>query len=351
MNYDTAEITTPKLDVEYYGADFPVDVLVKRMEEEEFIIPGFQREYVWKEDEASRFIESLLIGFPVPSLFLVREKKSAKYIVIDGQQRLKTLQYFYKGAFPNGKPFKLKGIQAQYNGLTYSNLASSDQRSLGNAIIHCIIISENDGSNGTFALFARLNTSGTTLNSQEIRNAIYHGPFNDLIQDLSQNEIWKNLYDKTDNRSTEQELILRFLALHFNIESYRGDMTDFLNEFMNRNQDLLVFSKDEIRNIFLGAIQFIHTHIGSKAFYHKKTFNKTLYESLMILTAREMPAMIEHQRFKEFYRSLVNDDNFWAFSQHATTSKKNLFSRIEYVDEIYRNTRWWIHRYYLIVKG
>jgi hypothetical protein len=338
MNYDTTEITTPKLDVEYYGADFPVDVLVKRMEEQDFIIPGFQREYVWKEDEASRFIESLLIGFPVPSLFLVREKKSAKYIVIDGQQRLKALQYFYKGSFPNGKPFKLKGVQTLYNGLTYTNLSLSDQRSLSNAIIHCVIISEDNGSSGTFALFARLNTSGTPLNSQEIRNAIYHGSFSELIQDLSQNETWKTLYDKTDNRSTEQELILRFLALHFNIERYRGDMIDFLNEFMSINQDLLVFSKNEICNVFLGSIQFIHTHIGSKAFYHKKTFNKTLYESLMVITAREEPETIEYQRFKEFYKSLVNDNNFWAFSQHATTSKKNLFSRIKYVNEIYRNT-------------
>jgi len=56
MNHDIEEITSPRLDVEYYGADFPVDVLVKRMEEEDFIIPGFQRKYVWKENEASRFI-------------------------------------------------------------------------------------------------------------------------------------------------------------------------------------------------------------------------------------------------------------------------------------------------------
>lgn len=338
MNYDTAESTTPKLDVEYYGADFPVDVLVKRMEEQEFIIPGFQREYVWKEDEASRFIESLLIGFPVPSLFLTREKTSAKYIVIDGQQRLKTLQYFYNGSFPNGKIFKLKGVQSPYNGLSYTNLSLSDRRSLDNAIIHCVIISENYGSSGTFSLFARLNTSGTPLNSQEIRNTIYHGSFNDLIYDLSQNKIWKALYNKADNRSTEQELILRFLALYFNIKSYRGDMTDFLNEFMSKNKDLLMFSRNEICDVFLDTIQFIYTHIGSKAFYHKKTFNKALYESLMILTAREKPETIDHQRFVGFYKSLVNNDNFWSLSQHATTNKKNLLSRIEYVDEIYKQT-------------
>ena len=103
MNYDTEEITSPRLDVEYYGADFPVDVLVQRVKNEDFIIPSFQREYIWKEEEASRFIESLLIGLPTPALFLAKDKSSNKYLVIDGQQRLKTLQYFYDESFPSEK--------------------------------------------------------------------------------------------------------------------------------------------------------------------------------------------------------------------------------------------------------
>ncbi|MEH2387625.1 MAG: DUF262 domain-containing protein [Nostoc sp.] len=188
MNYDTQEISSPRLDVEYYGADFPVDVLVKRMEEEDFIIPSFQREYVWKEEEASRFIESLLLGLPTPALFLARDKFSNKYLVIDGQQRLKTLQYFYRESFPNGKLFKLKGVVNPFNTLTYSNLSPSDRRALDNAIIHCIIISENYDPSGMFYLFERLNTRGTPLNSQEIRNALYHGSFSDLIEELSKNE-------------------------------------------------------------------------------------------------------------------------------------------------------------------
>ena len=69
-----------RLNVEYYGADFPVDVLVKRMKEKDFIIPGFQRQYVWTEEEASRFIESLLLGLPTPALFLAKDKFSNKFL-------------------------------------------------------------------------------------------------------------------------------------------------------------------------------------------------------------------------------------------------------------------------------
>ena len=337
MNHDTKEIESPRLDVDYYGADFPVDILVKRMEDEDFIIPGFQREYVWKEDEASRFIESLLLGLPTPSLFLAKDKFSNKYLVIDGQQRLKTLQYFYKESFPNKKQFKLKGVVKPFNGLTYSSLSPTNRRSLDNAIIHCIIISQNYDPNGMFYIFERLNTTGTSLNSQEIRNAIYHGAFSDLIQELSKNEAWRQLYGKSDNRATEQELILRFLALYFDSGEYSGVMADFLNNFMLKNMNLDLIPKNEIKNVFLSTIEFIISCIGSKVFYHKKSFNRGLYESLMVLTAKELPRDLDCLTFKRFYELLIADGYFWSLSQHSTTSRKNVMSRLKYVEELYKN--------------
>ena len=337
MNYDTEEITSPRLDVEYYGADFPVDVLVQRVKNEDFIIPSFQREYIWKEEEASRFIESLLIGLPTPALFLAKDKSSNKYLVIDGQQRIKTLQYFYNESFPSEKKFKLKGVFPPYNGLVYSSLSPSDRRSLDNAIIHCIIISENYDPRGIFYLFERLNTTGTSLNPQEIRNAIYHGSFSELIQYLSTNEIWRNLYGKDDHRSTDQELILRFIALYFDLEEYRGNMVDFLNDFMLKNSNLNLVSENEIQSMFLNTTQFIYTCIGPKAFYPKKSFNIVLYESLMLLVTRELQKNLDCQTLKRFYELLIKDDRFWSLSRYSTTSKKNLISRLEYVEELYRN--------------
>jgi len=339
MNQNTGEIASPRLDVEYYGADFPVDVLVKRMEQEDFIIPSFQREYVWKEAEASRFIESLLIGFPTPAIFLARDKFSSKYLVIDGQQRLKTLQYFYRESFPGGKVFKLKGVVDHFNGLTYSSLAPPDRRSLDNAIIHCIIVSENYDPNGIFYLFERLNTTGTPLNSQEIRNAIYHGSFSDLIQEISKDKIWRDLYGKSSNRSTEQELILRIIALHFNSENYSGNMVDFLNDFMLRNKNLELAPEDEVRNFFLGSIKFIYDCLGSKAFYRGKLFMRALYESLTILVAKEMDNGMDCKTLKELHDFLLEDEHFWSLAKHATTSRKNLISRLKYVEELYRNSR------------
>ncbi|MEA5508035.1 DUF262 domain-containing protein [Halotia wernerae UHCC 0503] len=103
------EVIPFRYSITSYGADYPVDSLVKRLEIGSIYIPSLQRRYVWKLEQASRFIESLLLGLPVPGIFLSKEKETQKLLVIDGQQRLRTLQYFYNGVFqPDKKEFVLK---------------------------------------------------------------------------------------------------------------------------------------------------------------------------------------------------------------------------------------------------
>ncbi len=103
-----------------YGVDHNVEALVKRINSEQYYIPTFQRQYVWTQNDASRFIESLLLGLPVPGLFLYKEQDSAKHLVIDGQQRLKSLQRFYKGIFDK-KKFQLTGLKSKWADMAFSN--------------------------------------------------------------------------------------------------------------------------------------------------------------------------------------------------------------------------------------
>lgn len=99
------EIIPFRYAITSYGADYPVDSLVQRLEKDVLFVPFFQRKFVWTLKQASRFIESLLLGLPVPGVFLARDESSAKLFIIDGQQRLRTLQYFYNGVF-RGKEFE-----------------------------------------------------------------------------------------------------------------------------------------------------------------------------------------------------------------------------------------------------
>src|SRR5215467_276460 len=128
---ESDEAVPVKYSITSYGVDYPVDSLVSRVMAGDIIVPKFQRGYVWSLREASRFVESLLLGLPVPSIFLSKETASQKLLVIDGQQRLLTLRYFYEGIWPlTRKEFSLKGIAGKFEGQTYKTLATEDRRRL-----------------------------------------------------------------------------------------------------------------------------------------------------------------------------------------------------------------------------
>src|SRR5690606_13194540 len=128
----------------------------------------------------SRFIESLLMGLPVPGVFLAREA-SNKLLVIDGQQRLKTLEYFCRGVFgSSGREFRLRGIKSRFENLTYDTLHEDDRRRLDDYTIHATIIQQDEpkqDDSSVYHIFERLNTGGMQLVPQEIRACVYHGSF------------------------------------------------------------------------------------------------------------------------------------------------------------------------------
>lgn len=112
-----------------YGADLDAETLVKRLNKGQYHVPDFQRQYVWSKTEASKFIESLLLGLPVPGIFLYKEGEGAKHLVIDGQQRLKSLKFYFLGLFKEAK-FRLYGIKSKWAGLSFDELDDDDRERL-----------------------------------------------------------------------------------------------------------------------------------------------------------------------------------------------------------------------------
>ena len=147
-----------KYEISSYGADYPVAMLVDQLDKDDIFIPNFQRAYVWSQTEASRFIESLLLGFPVPAIFLAKQLDN-RFLVVDGQQRLRTLHAFRIGIL-RGREFRLQGVNLELQGKTYKELSREDQRRLDNSIIHAIILQQEepkeDNSSSIYLLFERL---------------------------------------------------------------------------------------------------------------------------------------------------------------------------------------------------
>ena len=128
-----------------YGADYPVDALISRLRSDAIEIPEFQRGYVWTLPQASRFIESLLLGLPVPAIFLSRDPDTQKLLVIDGQQRLTSLLRFYDGLF-EGREFRLKGVEPDFEGKSIRDLTAEDKRRLDDSLLHAIIVNQTEPS-------------------------------------------------------------------------------------------------------------------------------------------------------------------------------------------------------------
>ncbi len=137
--------------------------------------------------------------------------------------------------------FDWKRYKSRWNGRTFDDLSELDRRNLEDAIIHTIIFSQDDppeNNSSIYHVFERLNTGGMTLTPQEIRHCINHGNFTNLLTKLNQNETWRKVYGPANKRLKDQELILQFLALFYELNTYARPMNEFLNTFMTKRRDI-----------------------------------------------------------------------------------------------------------------
>ena len=233
---DDEEDQDVRFEIMSFPTDFTVKVMYEKWEAGQLIIPDYQRRYVWNLPQASRLIESFLLGLPIPQVFLYREQSSPELYVVDGHQRLATIAHFYQEHFPGDRIFRLRGINTKWAGKIYSDLSDDDRLTLDDATLRSIVIRQiqpNDNSS-VYQIFERLNTGGTQLNPMEIRRAIFRGEANNLLDRLNANRDWRALIGKTapDPRFRDVELILRVLALSKNWREYSKPMKKFITTYM-----------------------------------------------------------------------------------------------------------------------
>jgi hypothetical protein len=349
-----------KYAITSYGADYTVDSLVGRLQKGDIIVPPFQRNYVWSLMDASRFIESLLLGLPVPGIFLSKDEKQ-RLLVIDGQQRLKSLEYFYDGFFgekdeeaDNSKGHndsRRKGRRefalnldekSPFNGQTYRSLSAEDKRHLDNSIIHATVVKQDepsDDQSSIYLIFERLNRGGRLLQPQEIRACIYRGGFNTLLQELNQDECWRKVFGKKHSRMKDQELILRFLALLHQNEKYERPMKEFLNKYMSANRDFALYSKEEIRRAFTQTIGFAQSDFGDRVFKLEKALNAAVFDAVMVGLAKRLDrgTINDTLAAKKAYQSLIANEEFLSKCRRATANEENVRERIRLAIAAFEN--------------
>jgi hypothetical protein len=340
-------------NINSWGADLSFRELITMYEEDELLKPELQRYYVWEKPEASRFIESILLGLPVPSIFLANTKEDKK-LIIDGYQRIMTVfDYVKKGIWrKDGKTFKLSNtdkINNRFRGKAFSELADHEQRRIRSTTIHAIVFEQkapNDNDTSLYQVFERINTGGRALMPQEIRNCVNQGNFNDLLFQLNKNLNWRTLFGKeeVDPRMRDMEFILRFFALDTDYikenQSSNISLKKYLNEFMgweiSQNRQII----DERKEKFNFVMDFIMENIGENAFYNitagdetkiRKRFYPTIFDSIcpaVAIAKRLLGENIPTDNLEEKRLALLKDEEYRKYTSEGTMQISHIHGRI-----------------------
>ena len=268
--------------------------------------PDFQRYFVWDIIKSSRLLESALLDIPLPVVYLT-EEQDGKIYVIDGQQRLTSFFAFMDGLFPDkkGKPFKLTGLKVlkDYQGKLFTQLPEDIQDKIRYCKIRTITFKKESNPNLKFEIFERLNTGSVPLNTQELRNCIYRGKFNNLVKELASDKDFLELLGlkHSDRRMKDVELVLRFASFYHNTHiNYKSPIKNFLNNEITRFQNISDKDADQLRVAFKNSVSIIKSLLGENAFkrYYKgndknpngywenSRFNASLFDILMDSFAR-----------------------------------------------------------------
>lgn len=275
----------PTLEYELmnYPADITLSGYVDHWDQDELIVPDFQRKYVWDRIKASKLVESFLLGLPVPGTFLYKQRVKPGYLIIDGQQRVTSVVRYMKGTFDESV-FRLKNVHPRYEGKSFSDLSEDDQFKLKSATLRATIIQQINPNDDTsiYQVFERLNTGGVNLNPMEVRQCVSYGPFVAALKEMNEDPDWRKIIGqpKVDKRLRDVELILRCLALANNAENYEKPMKGFLNKYMEsrrRDDD----NYEDLINNFGNTTKYVLDQLGEKPFHLRGRLNYGALDSIM----------------------------------------------------------------------
>ncbi|MCA9077753.1 MAG: DUF262 domain-containing protein [Planctomycetaceae bacterium] len=363
------DIQVREYDITSTPNDFNVSTLFNFIDSGAVVIPGFQRHFVWDVKRSSKLIESLILGLPVPQLFLY-EKAKNKFLVIDGQQRLMSIYYFIKQRYPrrekrgdlrlifdeHGKipdgvlhddayftnfrlqlPARLPDQPNPFAGKSYSTLGDVkiqlDLRPIRNVIVKQNS-PENDDSS-VFEIFSRLNSGGMNLTAQEIRLCLYHSDFYETLTHLNMEDGWRRILGTVnpDLHLKDVEILLRMFAMLVDHAEYAPSMVKFLNQFSKKCQ-----THDEQQNEYLASVfrSFLKCAAGlpPNAFLSKKTgrFSIALIEAVFTAASHDAFSQrrtLEGKLSMDEITTLSEDAEFQDAATKASTTTSNVEKRLE----------------------
>lgn len=369
---DTVQVQ--EYDITASPNDFNVMTLFNFVQSGSVQIPGFQRNFIWDRKRASKLIESIILGLPIPQLFLYEQDRN-RFLVIDGQQRLLSIYYFIVQRFPKpGKRSELRTIffhegqipedilrddtyfqdfnlllpealphqRNKLNGLNYSTLGDYKSQ-LDLRPIRNIVVKQNEpkeDNSSVYEVFSRLNSGGVNLRPQELRTSMYHSDFYKMLYDINTNEKWRKLMNsfEPDAHMKDIEILLRGFAMLIDGKAYAPSMVRFLNQFSKK-----CASHSPEQNQYLGDLfeSFLDacSRLPDDAFINNSNnrLHIALYEAVFAAACEKVfsaRTLIKDFLDSQKIQTLKTDREFLTASSAATTGKVNVEKRLQIATEI-----------------
>ena len=349
------EIENQQRNVSYDTKEYTIEIIVNKYKEKldsdenEFFVPEYQREFVWDEKRQSRFIESLMIGLPIPYIFLA-ETKSGRYEIVDGSQRIRTL-----AAYLNDELI-LKGLDKipSLNTLCFSKLDLSRQRKFKNISMKMIVLSERTTDETKSDIFERINRGSDLLKNMEYRKGVYQGLFNDFLSELAKNELFMQLTPIAkwlENRQEREELLLRFFAFSKKYPKFSDSdgIAKQLDEYMKEQNDIFAHddgadAKKIMQDEFNMTMQFVKEYYPHGFTKHKNLTQvaRPYFEALAVGTNLALRENKNLSVNKTQVEKLLEDDTFIksVSGRYQTHKAKSIKARIDYVkDGLLKNAK------------
>lgn len=332
-------------DIASYPSDNTLFAYQQMWKDGDIIIPDYQREFVWTIKQSSLLIDSFLCGLPVPPVFLYINEEN-KNIVIDGQQRILSAVFFMEGYFgkenAQGKRqvFRLSGLGEKNinNNKTFEDLDESKQRKIKQSVLRSINIrqlSPVGESTSAYHIFERLNTGGTPLRPQEIRNCVFSGDFNQILKNLNNDNNWRKILGRPqlDKHQKDIELILRIFSLIESIDKYEKPLKEFLNKAMKKHESGNTKKTKSFNEVFPIITKIIIENLGEKPFHLRRPLNVSALDAVMVVLF-ENYSLLKNIDLKTNYKKLLESKTFQDSTTTNTTDPKTIKERIKEVKKI-----------------
>jgi hypothetical protein len=356
-NEEDSSLDTPGLldGVVVTDSDWTAETVLSQINKGNILLnPKFQRREAWDNARKSRFIESLLVGLPVPQLVLAEmPPHRGRFIVIDGKQRLLALARFAATGF-EGNHYALRGLRLRQdlNGKTWGDLTESpkhhsDVAAFENAQIRTTIIRGWKDENALYLIFHRLNSGSVPLSPQELRHVLHPGPFIDFAFTFAgESEAFIDLLGtggKPDFRMRDVELLIRFIGFKHFLFDYQGDLKKFLDRTVELLNSAWPHASESIQSQAIGcetAIEFTKQLFGRDAFSKwtpsgpERRFNRAVFDVMTYFFSESFireqisAQRVEQDVVRAFGELCTEDPHFLKSIESTTKSREAVATRL-----------------------